>query len=513
MEVTNHTTLQTYLWALLGPVVLLYASMVIYNVYFHPLRKFPGPWVNKISIIPHLWSVFKGKQSSELLKLHGRYGNVVRYGPDELSFSSAQAWKDIYGSRPGHRPFVKGTWYDGLNIFAAQDVRSIITERDPAKHAALVRLYGGAFSRGFLNEMEPMISNCIDRFVEHVCSRTANDGVVDLTSGYSSMAFDIIGNVAFGQDFGAIGMDTAHQFIRELNECLRFTSLAEAVNRFPPLGPIARILFPGKVAQLEEIAQKSGDFALEVTKKRVAEQATTTRKDFLTKVLAQRASASAKMDISEMQLAAQSWEFIGAGTETTASVLSSTTYYLLRDKKLLAQVTAEVRAAFPDAAAITNAATEELELLGRVCLEGLRLPTAAPPILPRLVPQGGDTVDGHLLPGGTPVAIAPMVSALDPANFKDPLAFKPERWLNRGGDILEASRPFSLGSRGCAGKLVAMMMLRVTLAKMLYTFDLKLEDPNLEWIGKDFDNLPQYAVWVRPTMNIKARLAVESGGL
>ena len=337
-----------------------------------------------------------------------------------------------------------------MNTFATQNVRSMITERDPAKHAAMSRLYGGAFSRGFLNEMEPMIIGYIDRFIGHVRSKTADDGVVDLTFGYSSMTFDIIGDLAFGQGFGAIGMETPHMFIRELNESLGFTSLIEAIKRFPPLGPIARVLFGGQVARLEEIAPKGGDFALEVMKKRIAEQDTTARKDFLTKVLAQRAST--KMNISDMQLAAQSWEFMGVGTETAAAVLSSTTYYLLRDKELLAQVTAEVRAAFPNAAEITNAATEKLELLHRVCLEGLRLPTGAPPVLPRLVPRGGDTVDGHFLPGGTPVTIAPMVAALDPENFKDPLAFKPERWLGKGGDILEASQPFSLGPRGCVGK-------------------------------------------------------------
>lgn len=313
------------------------------------------------------------------------------------------------------------------------------------------RLYGGAFSRAFLNEMEPMIIDYIDRFVEHIRSKTANGGTLDLTFGYSSMTFDIIGDLAFGQNFGAIGMETPHKFISELNESLGFTSLAEAIKRFPLLGPVARVLFRSKVAKLEAIARKGGDFALEVVKKRIAEQDTTTRKDFLTKVLAQRAST--KTDISEMQLAAQSWDFIGAGTETTAAVLTSTTYYLLRDRELLAQATAEVRAAFPDAAAITNAAAEKLELLHRVCLEGLRLPTGAPPILPRLVPRGGDTVDGHFVPGGTPVTIAPMVAALDPANFKDPLAFKPQRWLDKDGDILDASKPFSLGSRGCAGKL------------------------------------------------------------
>jgi len=107
------------------------------------------------------------------------------------------------------------------------------------------------------------------------------------------------------------------------------------------------------------------------------------------------------------------------------------------------------------------------------------------------------------------VTIAPMVAALDPANFKDPFAFKPERWLGKGEDILEASQPFSLGARGCAGKPIALMELRVMLAKLVYTFDMELEDPNLDWIGKDFDNLPQYALWVRPIMKVKARLAGE----
>ncbi|KAK3682986.1 benzoate 4-monooxygenase cytochrome P450 [Podospora appendiculata] len=505
MEIINFKAVPAYVWLVVGPLVLYPVFKAIYNVYFHPLRKYPGPLINKLSIIPHLWSVFKGKQSYELLKLHSKYGHVVRYGPNELSFSSARAWKDIYGPRAGHQTFTKGTWYDGLSIYAAQDVRSIITERDPTKHAGMSRLYGGAFSRSFLNEMEPMIIDYIDRFVAYVGAKTADGGVVDLTFGYSSMTFDIIGDLAFGQDFGAIGMETPHKFIRELNESLGFTSFAEAVKRFPLLDPLARLFFRSKVDQLEDIARKGGDFALEVMKKRIAEQDTTTRKDFLTKVLAQRADS--KVQISEMELAAQSWDFIGAGTETTASVMTSTTYYLLRDKELLAKVTAEIRAAFPNTAAITNAATEELELLHRVCLEGLRLPTGAPPILPRLVPRGGDTVDGHFLPGGTPVTIAPMVAALHPANFKDPLEFRPDRWLGKDGDILEASQPFSLGPRGCAGKHVAWMELRVTLAKMLWTFDLELENPNQDWLGKDFDNLPQYALWVRPKLNVKARLA------
>jgi hypothetical protein len=92
------------------------------------------------------------------------------------------------------------------------------------------RLYGSVFSRSFLNEMKPMIISYIDRFIEHVASRTTDGGVIDLTFGYSSMTLDVIGDLAFGQDFGAIGTET-HKFIHDLHESFGFTSLLEARRR------------------------------------------------------------------------------------------------------------------------------------------------------------------------------------------------------------------------------------------------------------------------------------------
>jgi cytochrome P450 len=40
----------------------------------------------------------------------------------------------------------------------------------------------------------------------------------------------------------------------------------------------------------------------------------------------------------------------------------------------------------------------------------------------------------------------------DPANFKDPYAFRPERWLEPITDNLSASQPFILGTRNCIGQ-------------------------------------------------------------
>jgi len=43
----------------------------------------------------------------------------------------------------------------------------------------------------------------------------------------------------------------------------------------------------------------------------------------------------------------------------------------------------------------------------------------------------------------------------DEKNFKDPLSYRPERWLGDpefAGDNKEAFQPFHLGSRNCIGK-------------------------------------------------------------
>ena len=60
----------------------------------------------------------------------------------------------------------------------------------------------------------------------------------------------------------------------------------------------------------------------------------------------------------------------------------------------------EVRNAFKSYDEIDAASTASLKYLHAVALEGMRLYPPLPFALPRVVPHGGDTVDGHFLPGG-----------------------------------------------------------------------------------------------------------------
>lgn len=79
-------------------IVVLVRFLVksVYNVWFHPLRKFPGPTLAAATPLPFVWHMVFGILPPWNIKLHAKYGEVVRISPDELSFIGASAWKDIY---------------------------------------------------------------------------------------------------------------------------------------------------------------------------------------------------------------------------------------------------------------------------------------------------------------------------------------------------------------------------------------------------------------------------------
>lgn len=67
----------------LGGILIcgIYLSMTVYRVWFHRLRRLPGPSLARISSFYITGVVFKRHQEYlELEKLHKQYGDVVRIG-------------------------------------------------------------------------------------------------------------------------------------------------------------------------------------------------------------------------------------------------------------------------------------------------------------------------------------------------------------------------------------------------------------------------------------------------
>lgn len=88
------------------PVALLVivVAFVAIDFFNHGLNRYPGPWLASITNWWRFFDVCGRRPETTHIKLHRQHGDVVRLGPNVLSFANAAAIKQIYGLNKG---FVK----------------------------------------------------------------------------------------------------------------------------------------------------------------------------------------------------------------------------------------------------------------------------------------------------------------------------------------------------------------------------------------------------------------------
>ena len=67
--------------------------LAAYRVFFHPLAKYPGPLLAKVTDLYQTYYAWKGRRHLEFARCHEKYGNIVRFGPNSLSFNTNTALK------------------------------------------------------------------------------------------------------------------------------------------------------------------------------------------------------------------------------------------------------------------------------------------------------------------------------------------------------------------------------------------------------------------------------------
>jgi hypothetical protein len=67
---------QSIIWLLAAAYAAYLISTAIYNLYFHPLAHFPGPFWNRISTLPQCYyeAILNGHFMPEIDKYHEKYG-------------------------------------------------------------------------------------------------------------------------------------------------------------------------------------------------------------------------------------------------------------------------------------------------------------------------------------------------------------------------------------------------------------------------------------------------------
>src|SRR5579859_2957501 len=103
--------------------------------------------------------------------------------------------------------------------------------------------------------------------------------------------------------------------------------------------------------------------------------------------------------MSRQEIIGTSGILIIAGSETTATLLSGVTYYLLKNPGAYDKVKEEVRGAFNEPEEINLTSTSKLSYLHACLEEALRLYPPVPLALPRRTGPEGAIIDGVFVPG------------------------------------------------------------------------------------------------------------------
>lgn len=99
MAAESLVTVLLHNWpAVLG---IAFTAYILSNRYHNGLNKYPGPFLASLTDWWRFWIVYKRRPEVEHIKLHEKHGNIVRLGPNSLSFSDPKVLKTIYGLNKG----------------------------------------------------------------------------------------------------------------------------------------------------------------------------------------------------------------------------------------------------------------------------------------------------------------------------------------------------------------------------------------------------------------------------
>jgi len=469
---------------------LLFIYLVVktvYRCYFDPLSSYPGP---KIAASTRLWYVhylINGNLTHEIRKLHQKYGPVVRIAPNELSYSTSNGWNDIYGFRNNKAEMAKDTPF----YTNPHNPPSILSaKRD--KHALFRRLMSRGFSEAALREQEPIITGYVDLLMRRLRESSKEGKLVEMVSWLNFFTFDVIGDLTFGEPFGCLESSNYHPWVQMIFDSIHLQAIIQALSYYPRIDSLIPYLTPKSLIAKFESHK-------EMTKEKVLRRKETKvdRADFISNLI------KPENHITDEDIFGNCGVLIVAGSETTATVLSSAIYFLLKNPEVMSKLVAEIRSGFKDPSEINFISISKQKYTLACLNETLRLFPPVPSGLSRVVPRDGDLIDGKWVSGGTHVSVLQLAANTSESNWLRPFDFIPERWMDDPRfihDDQSAMQSFSTGPRNCIGKNLAYIEMRLVLTRLLWEFDIELVNEQQEW-----NNARVFMIWEKNPLFIRLK--------
>ncbi|TEA12475.1 Benzoate 4-monooxygenase [Colletotrichum sidae] len=475
---------------------LLVSAVVAYYLYsyfvtFGHLRGIPARFPAQFTNMWLLGVVRRGDRYSTVDDIHKELGPVVRIQPNHVSVADDEAIQTIYGHGNG---FLKSNFYDAFVSIQ----RGLFNTRDRHEHSRKRKLVSHTFSAKSITQFEPYVHGNLELFVKRwdalIQKSPAGQGAtIDCLKWFNYLAFDIIGDLAFGAPFGMLetGADIAE--VRESpNSPPIYAPAIEILNRrgevsatlgiYPELKPWAKYIPDPFFSQGLEAVQNLAGMAIARVKARLDNPPDIDRLDLLARLMEGRDDKGEPLGREE--LTAEALTQLIAGSDTTSNSSCALLYHAARTPGVLERLQEELDAAVPEGCNVpTFDMVRDLPYLANVINEALRFHSTSGIGLPREIPADspGVTIKGHYFPPGTVLSV-PSYTMHHSKEIWGPDAdeFKPERWDNVTARQKNAFIPFSHGPRACVGRNVAEMEMKLIVATWVKRYNVELRQDYME---------------------------------
>ncbi|KAG6000416.1 hypothetical protein E4U21_005476 [Claviceps maximensis] len=453
-----------FAFCLAGCLLLgLFTSILVYRACFHRLNRFPGPFAARLSnfYITRL-ATRKLQLYREVQNLHQVYGDYVRVGPSEISINDAKAVAAIHSNSS---PCGKGPWY---NI--EQPAVSVHMTRNKDEHTRRRKTWDKAFSTKALRDYEPRVLKYTNLLFQRI---RENQGIpFDASKWFNFYSFDVMGDMAFGENFNMLNTGQAHSFMKLIHKHLVVAGLFNhLVWMFPLFKAMPILNREDSVFQDWLVKQVSHR---EKNRPDVPDVFSWLLSDF---EALERPRRQDRLNLqADMQLIAI------AGSDTTATTLSSLFFFLAKNKAECVKLQQEIDTCFPGGTDLDQSKLSKMKFLQACINETLRLLPPVPSGLQRMTPPEGLMIGEKFIPGETIVTIPSYTQYRDERFFALPNSFIPERWTTRPELVKDGSVyvPFGNGKYACVGKALGLMEVRLVTSTILRQFDIDLAHEGAE---------------------------------
>lgn len=401
-----------------------------------PLRNVPGPLLASCSRLWKVLSTHSGHTELDHIALHKKYGPVVRTAPNEVSFASPNAAKDIFAVGKG---FHKTMFY---SVFPPKHAPDIFTEVREWKHAQMKRYAVTPYSLAQMQKRSEPIESMIMDLISHLDKYAVpTQRECNLGNLLHYFAFDVLGEVAFSRRFGFLEQEVDIEgSIKNIDDVQWYDGIVGHIPEFDillrnnPLRPYLPFWKPAPttmtriaVEELDKRKQPDGSYD-------------STGIDLLAELLRAHEGNAEKFSVNDVFSIAHGAVF--AGSDSTASTMQSFFYYVLNSPKAYANLQKEIddaQKAGELSSIVQYAEAQKLEYFQACLKEAMRIRPAVGLGIYRVVPPEGTKIDGQFFPGGTELAVNGWVLHRDEGVFgPDTEVYRPERWFERDAKLMNS---------------------------------------------------------------------------